>query len=357
VTALALPLTDPGHLRRRVAALTENRPAVYRMTDPAGRVIYVGKAKRLRLRLLSYFRRAQQDDKAGRIVRAAADIAWDYCPSEFAAALGELRQIKRYRPLFNVQMNRRYNVAFVKVSGGPAPKVFVSRSAGDDGMRYYGPFRGASRLTETIRVLNDLLGLRDCALRMPVVYPDQGDLFGARRAACMRYDFGTCTGPCAGLVTDHEYQRRVDAAMGFLEGRSLVPLDRVVTEMAAASEQSAFERATWWRERFEALEWLLAAATRARTGVEMLTFVYSDPGAHGDERVYIIRRATVCASAPAPHTPIEREAFRALVAEHASQPAPEVLDPSDLDEMLLLLAWFRKRPSALKRTVPLSAWM
>jgi len=357
VTALALPLGDTGLLRRRIAALAENRPAVYRMLDPADRVIYVGKAKRLRLRLLSYFRAAQQDEKAGRIVRAAADITWDYCPSEFAAALGELRQIKQYRPIFNVQMNRRYNVAFVKVSGGPAPKVFVSRSAGEDGMRYYGPFRGPSRLSETVRVLNDLLGLRDCALRMPVVPQGQGDLFGARRAACMRYDFGTCTGPCAGLVTDSEYRRRVETAMGFLEGRSLAPLDRVIGEMAAASDQNAFERATWWRERFEALEWLLAAATRARTGVEMLTFVYSDPGALGDERVYVIRRATVCASAPAPHTPIEREAFRALVAEHARRAEPEALNPSDLDEMLLLLAWFRKRPSALRRTVPLSVWM
>ncbi|HXV85941.1 MAG TPA: GIY-YIG nuclease family protein [Gemmatimonadales bacterium] len=356
MTALALSLTDLNQLRRRVIALAENRPAIYRMTDQTGRVIYVGKAKRLRVRLLTYFRHAQRDEKAGRIARAAADIVWDYCPSEFAAALGELRQIKRYRPPFNVQMNRRYNVAFVKVSGDSTPKLFVSRSAGDDRMRFFGPFRGPSRLKESLRVLNDLLGLRDCALRMPVVSPGQGDLFGDRRAACMRYDFGTCTGPCAGLVSDQEYLRRVHTAVAFLESRSLAPLDHVIAEMAAASDQNAFERATWWRERFEALEWLLAAATRARVAVEMLTFVYTDPGAFGDERVYIIRNATVRASAPAPHTPIEREAFRALVAEHATAPLPATLNPSDLDEMLLLLAWFRRRPAALRRTVPLEAW-
>jgi excinuclease ABC subunit C len=224
-------------------------------------------------------------------------------------------------------------------------------------MRCYGPFRGgAARLSDAVRVLNDLLGLRDCALRMPGVYPDQGDLFGQRRAACMRYDFGTCTGPCAGLVSDAEYRRRVETALAFLDGRSLTPVDRVIAEMSAASDQRAFERAAWWRERFEALEWLLAAATRARTGVELLTFVYTDPGAHGDDRVYLIRHATVCASAPAPHTPIEREAFRALVAEHAAKPGPEALNPADLDEMLLLLSWFRRRPAALRRTVPLAAW-
>lgn len=357
MSALALPLTDLGQLRRRVTALAENRPAVYRMMDPVGRVVYVGKARRLRVRLLSYFRRAQQDEKAGRIVRAAADITWDYHPSEFAASLGELRAIKRYRPVFNVQMNRRYNVAFVKVSGGPAPKVFVSRSAGDDGMRYYGPFRGPARLQETVRVLNDLLGLRDCALRMPVVYPDQGDLFGTLRAACMRYDFGTCTGPCAGLVAETEYARRVAQAVGFLEGRSVEPLDRVIREMGAASDANDFERATWWRERFEALEWLLAAVARARTAVDMMTFVYTDPGAFGDDRAYVIRGATIRASAPAPHTPIEQEAFRALVAEHVRAADADTLNPADLDEILLLLAWFRRRPSALRRTVPLEAWL
>jgi excinuclease ABC subunit C len=357
LTALALPLGDLDTLRRRVSALAENRPAVYRMMDPAGRVVYVGKAKRLRVRLLSYFRKLDLDEKAGRILRTAADIAWDYQPSEFAACLAELRHIKFHRPVFNVRMNRRSNVAFVKVSGGAAPKVFVSRSAAEDGMRYYGPFVVPARLVESVRVLNDLLGLRDCALRMPVVYPDQGDLFGTRRAACMRHDFGTCTGPCAGLVAETEYRRRVEAAVAFLEGRSLAPLDGVVAGMAAASDGEDFERATWWRERFEALEWLLAAVARARSAVESLTFVYTDPGTFGDDRAYVIRRATVRASAPAPRTPIEQVAFRALVAAHAGSAAEETTKPSDLDEMLLLLSWFRRRPAALRRTVPLSVWM
>jgi excinuclease ABC subunit C len=327
------------------------------MMDPSGRVVYVGKAKRLRVRLLSYFRHLDLDEKAGRIIRAAADIAWDYQPSEFAAHLAELRQIKRHRPAFNVHMNRRFNAAFVKVSGGPAPKIFVSRSVADDGMRYYGPFRGTSQLAVSLRVLNDLLGLRDCALRMPVVYPDQGDLFGARRAACLRHDFGTCAGPCAGLVSQPEYARRIEAAVGFLEGRSLAPLDRVVTEMAAASDAREYERAAWWRERFDALEWLLAAVARAQTAVQALTFVYTDPGAYGDDRAYIIRRAMVRASTPAPRTPIEQAAFRALVAQHAHAPTTDGLAPSDLDETLLLLSWFRRRPGALRRTVPLETWL
>ncbi|HLB36459.1 MAG TPA: UvrB/UvrC motif-containing protein [Gemmatimonadales bacterium] len=359
MTSLALPLTDLEPLRRRVAALTENRPGVYRMLDPGGRVMYVGKAKRLRPRLLSYFRAADTDEKAGRILRAAADIAWEYQPSEFAACLAELRQIRRFRPPFNVHMNRTRRVGFIKVSGGPAPKIFVSRAAPSDGMAHYGPFVGPGRLLEAVRVLNDLLGLRDCALDMPIHYARQADLFGpSRRAACPRYDFGTCTGPCAGLVSEREYRRRIGVAVAFLEGRGIAPLDRAVNEMTELSSANAFERAARWRDRFEALEWLLAASVRARAAVEALTFVYTDPGAFGDARSYLIRRATVRATAPAPHSPLEGEAFHALVAEHAAPERHPAAIPTDaIDETLLLLSWFRRHPAALRRTVPLQRWL
>jgi excinuclease ABC subunit C len=93
-TALPLPTTDLTALRRRVALLAENRPAVYRMMDGSGSTIYVGKAKKLRTRLLSYFRARYPEEKASRILHAAADITWQYVPSDFAAYLGELRQIR-----------------------------------------------------------------------------------------------------------------------------------------------------------------------------------------------------------------------------------------------------------------------
>lgn len=355
---LQLPLTDRSALRRRVAALAGDRPGTYRMLDRTGRVLYVGKAKRLRARLLSYFRARYPEDKAARILEATHDIQWDDAPSEFAAHLAELRQIRRWRPLFNVQMNRPRRWVFIKVSAGPAPKLTVGSAVGDEGVRHYGPLPSARRVRDAVRVLNDLLGLRDCALAMPIAFAAQGDLFaGTARAGCLRHTFGTCSGPCAGFVSETEYRARLETALAFFEGRGAAPLDRVVAEMVAASDRKAFEQATRWRDRFEALEWLFAAANRARTAIDTLSFVYEDPGPYGDDRAYVIRRATVRAAAPAPRTPIEREAFRALVAEHAgAEPAAGPLPPGAIDEMLLLLSWFRRHPSALKRTVPLDVW-
>lgn len=356
---LALPLVDTAPLRRRVAALAENRPGTYRMIDAAGNVIYVGKAKRVRARLMSYFRASYPDDKAARILAAAHDIAWDYAPSEFGAHLAELRLIRRHRPRFNVQMNRLGNVAFVKVSRGPAPKVYVGRTVSDDASSHYGPFRSAGQLRESVRVLNLELGLRDCALDMPVVYAEQGDLFSApRRAACLRYELGSCLGPCGGFVTQAAYEERVEQALAFLDGRGIAPLDRVVDAMSHASDETAFETAARLRDKFEALEWLFAAGSRIRAAIDALSFVYLDPGTYGDDRAYVIRQATVRASAPAPHTPIERAAFRALVAEHAGpEPASGALPPEAIDEMVLLLGWFRRHPAALRRTTSLDDWL
>ncbi|MFI5235784.1 MAG: nuclease [Gemmatimonadales bacterium] len=360
LTALALPTTDLGALRQRVKLLAEDRPAIYRMVDPAGRVLYVGKARRLRTRLLSYFRAQYPDDKGARILHAAHDILWNYVPSEFAAVLGEIREIRRHRPPFNFQGNRSRMPVFITVAAGPAPRLEARRRLPTGDERCYGPFGSAGRVQAGLRALNDLLGLRDCAAKMPMVFADQADLFSApRQAACLRHDFGFCLGPCAGFTTGEEYHRRVMAAVEFLEGRSIRPVDRVVMEMGRAAEDQSFEEATRWREKFETLEWLLSATTRARSAVELLSFVYRDPGLHGDDRAYLIKRGTVRATFPYPTTPIELEGFRAVVREEMARPEPPagLLPVAKLDEMLVVMSWFRRQPEAFRRTSKLEDWV
>jgi excinuclease ABC subunit C len=357
--AAPLPSTDLEQLRQRVRALAENRPAIYRMTDAMGRVIYVGKAKRLRNRLLTYFRAEYPDDKAARILYAASDITWDYVPSEFAAYLGELRQIRRHRPHFNHRGNFTRRSVLIKISSDAAPRMYAGATVSADDARCYGPFRSMSRTLEAVRTLNDLLGLRDCRAEMPAVFAGQGDLFDEpRQAGCMRHEFGFCSGPCAGFVAQWDYRRRVETAMAFLEGRTIQPIDRVVQAMQEAAGQARFEVAARWREKFEQLEWLLAATSRARSARDLLTFVYRDPGEFGDDRVYLVRQGVVRASFPYPSTPIEHEAFQAVVAEEAARPAPPAgpLPLESIDEILLLMSWFRAHPDALRRTSTYADW-
>jgi excinuclease ABC subunit C len=357
---LPLPAADLGQLKARVRALAENRPGVYQMRDAGGKVLYVGKAKQVRTRLLSYFRASYPEDKAARILYATHDIQWRYVPSEFSAFLTELRQIRRHRPPFNYQLNHSRRPVLVAISGGHAPRMRACRTLSSHDERAYGPFPSLARATEAVRTLNDLLGLRDCAEAMPMVFAGQGDLFGAaRHAACARHEFGFCSGPCAAFVEEAEYRRRVETAVAFLEGRTLQPMDRVIAMMTDASASTNFELAARWRERFEQLEWLLAATSRARSAVDLLSFVYRDPGVLGDDQAFVIRGGLVRGRWPWPSTPIEEAAFRAEIEAELARPmAPSFPLPLDgLDEILLLMRWFRTHPDALRRTSRLESWV
>jgi len=177
-------------LRASVQASAVARPGVYRMLAEDGAVLYVGKSKRVRARLLGYFR-AGKGDKATRILRQTHRIEWDYAPSEFAALREELRLIKRFRPPFNVAQKRdRQHYAFIRVTGGAVPKLAVARSrATGDGL-CYGPFVGPEIAAQAVRELSDALGLRDCADHVPMVYSDQPELIplGVRAPGCIRYE-------------------------------------------------------------------------------------------------------------------------------------------------------------------------
>ena len=334
-------------------------PGVYRMTSPDGEVIYVGKSKALRTRLLSYFRAQYPRDKGARILREAATLEWEPLPSEFAALLRELRLIKQLRPRYNVAMKRdaRYH-AFVRVSRGPAPRFQVVRGAGtDDTGTYFGPFRGAFQLDEAIRELNDALGLRDCALDTPMFFADQPDLMElpSRTPGCIRHEIGRCLGPCVGAVRENDYDAAFKAARGFLEGAHDAPVALLRTRMELASEQLDFERAALWRDKILRLEALREQFARLRFALESLSFTYTIPSPKGEDRLYVVRRGCVLADVPVPSTDAEQVQLDAHIAAalNTGKRGPQTVPGREVDEVLLVAGWFRKHPKELARTTPL----
>lgn len=359
VTKLLLtPKTSDAHLatmRAHVRATAKDRPGVYRWISPEGEVVYVGKSKKLRTRLLSYFR-CTPDEKGSRICREATRIEWEYTPSEFAALLEELRLIKRFRPRLNVAMKRdARHFAFIKLTRSVAPKLLVVRGAGaDDAQVYYGPFHGAQRVTEAVRELNDALGLRDCRLDQPIHFSDQPELFQLmhRTPGCIRHEIRKCLGPCVGGCTAAEYDERVRMVRGFLDGADDGPMDALRVEMQEASAELAFERAGMLRDKLQRLEGLREQFIKFRFAVETLSFVYTVPGYEGDDRVYLIRRGRVRAEFGMPRSEQDRmqllemveDVFNPSDRDTAQVPAHEV------DELLLLSAWFRRFPAELARS-------
>lgn len=353
--AAATPEERLERLRAAVRTTCEDRPGVYRMHAASGEIVYIGKSKRVRTRLLSYFRSAYPEEKGARIVREAAHIDWEYTPSEFAALLLELSLIKRFRPRFNVAMKRdARHFAFIKIAPGPAPKLLVVRGASDDRATYYGPFHGAQRVSESVRELNDVLGLRDCALDRKMHFADQQELFqlAPRTPGCLRYELRKCLGPCVGGCSERQYRERLALARAFLDGTDDSPLEALRREMAACAARLEFERAAALRDKLQRLEALREQFLQFRFGVESLSFLYTVPGHAGDDRIYLIRRGRVRAERPVPRTARERSELDRLVAEVFGRAERETaqVPTHEIDELLLLSSWFRRFPKELERT-------
>jgi len=343
-------------MRENVREAAADKPGVYRMIASDGEIVYVGKSKRIRSRLLSYFRCAYPEEKGARILRDADRIEWEYVPSEFAALLLELRLIKRFRPRFNVAMKHDgKNYCFIKLTRGAAPKLVVVRGPGhDDGSLYYGPFVGAMSVGEAVRELNDVLGLRDCATDQRMHFADQPELFefAPRTPGCIRFEVKKCLGPCVGGCTVHQYDERLALARAFLDGVDDGPMEHLRGEMDAASDRLEYERAAVLRDKLKRLEALRAQFRRLRFAVENLSFVYTVPGDNGDDRVYLIRRGRVRAETPSPRTTSDAATLMTLI-DQVFTPSERItgqIPTHEIDELLLLSSWFRRFPGELERT-------
>jgi excinuclease ABC subunit C len=332
-------------LRAGVRKDCPRRPGVYGMLDARGQLIYVGKAKCLRARLLSYFRPNSRDAKAGRILERTRVIVWEPAPSEFAALLRELQLIRRWRPQFNVagQPSRRGR-AYVCLGRRPAPYVFLARRPPAGALGCYGPVPAGHTAREAVRRVNDWFRLRDCPQAQEMVFADQAELFPVLRAAgCLRYEIGTCLGPCAAACTRPAYTDQVRAARAFLEGTDTAPLEALRQEIAAAAAALAYERAAAVRDKLEVLLWLRKQLTRLRRLHSRPAVLYPVAGHDGQDLWYLIQHGRVTAALPAPRTAAEHRAAAQRIREVLRQDAAaRFLAAEEMEGVLLVASWFRR---------------
>lgn len=366
--SLLAPVSDSSATVHDVAALREhvrrgapNTPGVYRMRSARGAVLYVGKSRQVRTRLLSYFRLPWPEHRHARLLRETTSIEWEVAPSEFAALLRETRLIRAHLPPYNRQGARPLDRWWViLVDGGEVPRLRVQRaSAALDRRRgrstaVIGPFAQRAPLISAVRVLNDALGLRDCTDRTPMVLRDAGDLFAddprlARTPGCHRYETRRCLGPCVAACSHTEYRAQLRRARDFLDGANEAPRAMLAREMAEASAQLLFERAGWLRDRLAALETLEAQLLRVREALQRPSFAYRVPSPAGADRMYLIREGRVVAEAALDDVD---GMDRLLAREAAPSLRGTALTVDALEELTLLEHWFRTRAEEQRRTAP-----
>jgi excinuclease ABC subunit C len=222
-------------------------PGVYLWRDAAGEVLYVGKAKRLRPRVRSYF----ADDhvaspKTRHLVGLIADVETIVVPSEAHALILEANLIKEHKPRFNIALRDDKSYPYIKVTvQEPFPRVYVTRRYRDDGARYFGPYTDVAAMRRALNVVKRLFTVRSCSYDMPKEMPER---------ACLDWHIGRCKAPCVGLQSQGDYRAMIGEVEEFLDGRPEEVVRRVRAMMDAAAERLDFERARELRDVLRKLE-------------------------------------------------------------------------------------------------------
>lgn len=207
-------------------------PGCYLMKDRQNQVIYVGKAKKLRNRVRSYFTGAH-DTKTTRLVREIVDFEYIVTSSETESLLLELNLIKKYQPRYNILLKDDKSYPFIKITKERHPKLIVTRTVRKGSGKYFGPYPNAYSAHETKKLLDRIYPFRKCDKM-----PDR---------LCLYYHIGQCLGPCVYPVQQEEYGRMTKEITDFLNGEDKTILKNLEEKMIKASENLEFEQAKEYR--------------------------------------------------------------------------------------------------------------
>lgn len=225
-------------LRALVCELGDG-PGIYRMIDARGAVLYVGKARNLRKRVASYLRPAHSPRIAA-LMQAVRHIEVTVTHTETEALLLENNLIKSLKPRYNVLLRDDKSYPLIFLGGtGPYVRLGFHRGARHLPGRYFGPYPSATAVRDTLNLLQKIFPIRQC----------EDAIFRNRTRPCLQYQIQRCSGPCVGLIDAESYQRDVDQATLFLEGRSPTLIADLKAQMAAAASRQDYEQAARLRDR------------------------------------------------------------------------------------------------------------
>lgn len=263
----------PGNaLREKILALPES-PGVYMYLDRDGRVIYVGKAKRLKRRVSSYFNRRHDSTRTNLLVRNIVDMRFIVVASEEDALHLENAMIKEYQPHYNVLLKDDKSYPWIVVTNEPFPRVFMTRDRGFDA-RYHGPYGNVQSAKVVLQLIRDIYPLRSCRHAL-----DEQSVARGKYSWCLDYHIGKCAAPCRGMISREDYGAYIRRISQILRGETLELETMLRSEMEQLASELRFEEAQEVKERYEAVKTYNAKSVIARTeGLDADVFALEDTG-------------------------------------------------------------------------------
>lgn len=333
--------------RRRLETVPR-APGVYLMKGRGGEVVYVGKAADLQSRLRSYFQEGTSDTRffVPLLAGALTDIETILTQSAKEALILENHLIKTHQPRYNVRLKDDKSFLHLRLDPGREwPRIDIARRRTRDGAYWFGPYHSARSIRETLRLVNRHFQLRSCT----------DSVLRNRKRPCLQHQIGRCPAPCVLPVDREEYGRHVEDVRLFLSGQGRELVDRLKTDMLAASEALAFERAARIRDQIAAVERSLQRqAVDLGRGDDVDAFALHREGAEVTVQVVQVRRGLLTSSRAwhlSDHPLPDEELLRDFVGRYYAAEGAEVTGPDTTIPDLVLV------PVALEDAEARAEWL
>lgn len=227
-----------------------DKPGVYQYFDKNGKILYIGKAKNLRKRVLSYFGKERQSyGKIWHLVRRIADIRHIIVDTELDALLLENNLIKKYQPRYNVMLKDDKTFPWICIRNEPFPRIFPTRNLIKDGSKYFGPYASVRTMHGLLELIRQLFQYRTCRLKLT---PE--NIAARKFRICLEYHIGNCKGPCEGLQDEYDYQETIDRIQHILKGNLSMVTNELKRLMKQYADVYAYEKANLVKEKILLLE-------------------------------------------------------------------------------------------------------
>ena len=241
-------MTRIERLRDKANSLPES-PGVYIMKNSDGEIIYVGKSKKLKNRVTTYFTGNNHTTKTARMVSLVQDFDYIICGTEIEALALENVLIKKHSPKYNIKLKDAKSYPYIKVTAEEYPRLFVTRERKSDKARYFGPYQSSSAAHTALETVVKIFGLYTCRRSFP------RDI--SKERPCIYRDMGRCVAPCTGSISGEEYRALVKCAEWVLDGNIKETVSSLTRDMEYAAEEMEFERAASLRDSIQALRALV----------------------------------------------------------------------------------------------------
>ena len=226
-----------------------HQPGVYQYYNVEGIILYVGKAKNLKKRVASYFKKTYENGKTAILVKQIADIKTIVVGSEIEALLLENNLIKKYQPKYNIMLKDDKTYPWICIKNERFPRIFTTRNVVKDGSSYFGPYASIKMMNTVLGLIRELYQLRNCNYNLSVENVENNKF-----KVCLEYHIGNCKAPCIANQTEEDYNHSIDEIKSIIKGNINSVTKHLKPLMVEYAETLQFEKAQLLKDKIETLE-------------------------------------------------------------------------------------------------------